>query len=175
VPLLCQACPLSRRSHGFCPDWVGPMARLFFVLKAPGKYEINLKRPLSGGTGIWFERHLLEPFDLSWDDIAVINVIRCYPGPNFPTGEIGKQAVARCRGFDPKLPPLTIVTYNPANVFRDRNIVKFLERSVDLALSFAEPVTLLCGQEALETFAPELTGGLKKWQRHYFIRNHSMR
>ena len=170
MPLRCAPCPLRATGRGFCPDWVGPAARLFFILKAPGKYEIALRRPLSGGTGGWFERHILSPFDLTWDDVAVLNVIRCYPGPTFPTGKKRQEAVRICRQYDPELPELFVVTYNPANIFRDQNTARFIIRAVEFALGFDQKVCLLCGQEALETFAPELKGGLKKWQRHYFIR-----
>lgn len=171
------SCPFAKASTGFCPDFIPASPKIAVVLKMPGKSEVVTGVPMSGGGGYFWWKDFVWPVGLQKEDVALFNVIRCYPNGNeFPIGKLRGQAINTCAGlwdaplkaFDPNVFGISI---NPTTLFRNPQQTKFLKRALLRAKEYSDAgyrPLLLLGEEAKSKFAPWLDGGMKQFQGHWW-------
>lgn len=75
---LCDRCPLAREGSGPVPPERHPRSLLWTVAEAPGKQEVELKRPLVGPSGAEHGRAMAES-GVRRDQSSYTNVLLCRP------------------------------------------------------------------------------------------------
>ncbi len=175
-PPSCAPCPFYKLSTGFCPDSPAPHPKLALVGRFPGKDDLVSGAPWSGKGGRYWWREFIEPLGLTPGEVLICNVLRCYPNTHeFPIGTMKGKAVEACRQWDGALkafnPNVWGISFNPGNLMKNPQQVKFLRRAMKRAGEYAregQRPCLLLGQEAREKFASGLGGQEKWWQGHWW-------
>lgn len=172
-PDYCRTCPMHKTGTGFVPDAAPSDPLIAVMLRAPNKDDILFGEPLTGKGGRYWEREFLWPLDVRRDQVLLTNVLRCHTGERYPIAKVRTQAEKQCRHWDTALtawnPNALIVTFNPALLFLNPAQELFIKRAFEKAVGLAHlgyrPL-VVCGDEALNMYAPWLQGGLKRWQGH---------
>ena len=175
-PDSCRTCGYYNLSTGYLADNVPERPRFAIVRAMPAKDELVMLQPMAHAGGRAFERHYLLPLGIRAMDLLVTSVIRCVPnGREFPTGREKGLAVKGCRQYDGALwaynPDIFVLTYSPTMLFKQPNLETFIKRALELVVKLSDDghkVCLLLGDETKDAATPWLTGGMKKWSRHYW-------
>lgn len=169
-----ENCRYAKIGKGFALDSGPAQPKIRFYWEAPGAQESIDGYAAAGPTGWYFDGELKDA-GLDRRDVLISNVIRCRPPKNeYPVGEIKKAAEAACRHWDDPeawVPNLWIVTFHPASVFRTRQYKQYLRKALRLAISKMEEgyrVGVLCGNHAMNYYAPWLKGGVDAWKNHWW-------
>lgn len=184
----CKRCAYRTVGEGFCPDYLPAHPKVAIMLEAPGGDEIQENEPLRGRAGqLWYSKLIL-PAGLEREDCLIANTLRCRPPENkYPTGRVRKHAEELCRQYDDSHgkgwslvagglrsfnPNAFVVAMHPAALLRSsaamRLVKKAVERTAWLARVGYRPC-LLMGDKPMSIVAPFLTGGVKRWNGHYWL------
>jgi hypothetical protein len=177
-PLYCQEeCQYSGVGGGFVQDTSNSPDPFIaaVVAEAPGQEEVVQGTPLVGKAGRLLQA-LAKLAGVNWDRILRCNVLRCRPPANvYPTGELRTAAEKTCRHWDGQLnyfnPNIWGVTFHPAEVFRSPREKKFILAALvrlQEHIEAGDRPCLLLGVKAMNQFAPWLSGGMKRWQNHWW-------
>ena len=184
-PLGCKACMgFSCRppTSGFVPSDVRlPLKKikLAAMAEAAGESEVIQGIPLCGATGTQLQTRILNPLGLSREEIIVDNLIRCKPhGNNFPEGKLRRNMIETCRQWDSVIdlydPNVIIMAFHPTFALIYTNQAYSTWNAFSKALRLHREgyrSLVLMGQEAKETFLPQLPGSITAWDgKHFFIK-----
>ena len=192
----CKFCSMSKLGINFVPDFIPEKAKILFVFSAPEKDDILENRPLSGNLG-WMRRNkLIDNLGLKQYDVAVTNIIRCYPGKDkffklaYPSAAVRVGCEKLCRQYDNRsmvagqIVPQGVINFDP-NVFVvtfgvemlsagaafQHLMVADIKKGLNTLTSGGRPA-ILFGEAATNLFASYCfgagQGGLKTWRGHIF-------
>ncbi len=192
----CQYCSMKNEGLNFVPDFIPPKAKILFVFSAPEKDDILENRPLAGNLG-WFRKtKILDPLGLKTYEVAMTNIIRCYPGKDvfqklaYPSASKRVSCEKMCRQYDNRSllageitnrgvinfdPNVFIVTFGLDMLMAGSAFQHLMIADIRKALGTipkgGRPAVLF-GEPATNLFAPYCfgagQGGIKTWRGHIF-------
>ena len=192
----CRYCSMKNEGLNFVPDFMPPKAKILFVFSAPEKDDILENRPMAGNLG-WFRKtKLLDPLELKPWDVAMTNIIRCYPGKDkfnklaYPAASKRISCEKLCRQYDNRSllageivdrgiinfdPNVFIVTFGLDMLMAGAAFQHLMLSDVRKALATipkgGRPAVLF-GEPPTNLFAPYCfgagQGGIKTWRGHIF-------
>lgn len=184
----CKRCAYRTVGEGFCPDYLPPNPKVAILLEAPGQDEIQENTPLWGKAGQLWLNKLIRPAGLEREDCLIANTMRCRPPDNkYPTGKLRKHVEELCRQYDDSHgegwnlvekglrsfnPNAFVIGMHPAALLRSSAAMRLVRKAVELTKWLADVgyrPCLIMGDKGMGIVAPYLDGGVKRWNRHYWL------
>lgn len=175
-PPTCKLCPNYILGNGFVRDTQPPSPYVAILLAKPSKTDILHNTAPSEGMERWWDRSVCRPLSTPLNSFLFSHVLRCQRD-HFPTGRDARLCIQHCRRYDDALlafdPNVFFITFSPQDTIETPAFFRLFVNTIRKALTmspnnFYYRPCVLAGKEPMDLLMPEVAGGVKSWQGHFF-------